>query len=73
MGRDDAGSRTRASIVRVPVEGWTPGTVAFGDELDVTFATTFDAPRILNDPVRCRFSAFSRTSRPVSRESVSEP
>ena len=30
--------------MRAPVEGWTPGTVAFGDELDATFATTFDAP-----------------------------
>jgi hypothetical protein len=30
--------------VRVPVDGWTPGTVAFGDETDATFATEFDAP-----------------------------
>src|SRR5439155_2449111 len=30
-------------------------------------------PRILNDPVRCRFSAFSRTRRSARRESVSEP
>ena len=30
------------------------------------------APRILNAPVRCRFSAFSWTGRPASRESVSE-
>ena len=30
------------------------------------------APRILNEPVRWRFSAFSCTSRPTSRESVSE-
>src|SRR3954451_22985049 len=30
------------------------------------------APRILNEPVRWRFSAFSFTSRPTSRESVSE-
>src|SRR5262245_14925906 len=31
------------------------------------------APRILNEPVRWRFSAFSCTSRPTSRDSVSEP
>src|SRR5581483_10881598 len=30
------------------------------------------APRILNDPVRCRFSALSCTSRPTSRDSVSD-
>ena len=30
------------------------------------------APRILNAPVRCRFSAFSWTVRPASRDSVSE-
>src|SRR3954453_12124356 len=31
------------------------------------------APRILNEPVRWRFSAFSQTSRPASRENVSDP
>src|SRR5262245_16305767 len=31
-----------------------------------------NAPRILNEPVRCRFSAFSDTSRPASRENVSD-
>src|SRR5947208_6250699 len=30
------------------------------------------APRILNEPVRCRFSAFKRTGRPASRDSVSD-
>src|SRR5918992_292645 len=30
------------------------------------------APRILNEPVRCRFSAFSNTGRPASRVNVSE-
>lgn len=44
MGRDDAKSRTRSKLVRVSVEGWTPGTVAFGDDVDATFATEFDAP-----------------------------
>src|SRR5579883_640277 len=31
------------------------------------------APRILNEPVRWRFSAFRTTSRPTSRESEAEP
>ncbi len=35
-------------------------------------AILLTAPRILNEPVRCRFSAFSRTSRPVRRAQVSE-
>jgi len=30
------------------------------------------APRILNDPVRWRFSAFSQTARPARRESDPE-
>jgi beta-mannosidase len=30
--------------VRIPVEGWTPGRVAFGDDIDATFATEFEAP-----------------------------
>src|SRR3954449_6448382 len=34
-------------------------------------AILLTAPRILNEPVRCRFSAFSETSRPMIRESVS--
>src|SRR5436305_8741506 len=33
----------------------------------------FTAPRTLNDPVRCRFSAFSQTLRPTRRDNVSEP
>jgi hypothetical protein len=36
-------------------------------------AILFTAPRILNEPVRWRFSAFSDTSRPTRRESVSLP
>src|SRR3954454_17475706 len=36
-------------------------------------AILLTAPRILNEPVRCRFSAFSHTRAPVRRESVSEP
>jgi hypothetical protein len=36
-------------------------------------AILLTAPRILNEPVRCRFSAFSETSRPMIRESVSVP
>lgn len=44
MGRDDGAPRTRARLARLPVAGWTPGTVAFGDDTDATFATEFDAP-----------------------------
>ncbi len=36
-------------------------------------AILLTAPRTLNAPVRCRFSALSETSRPTSRENVSEP
>src|SRR5262249_20367848 len=36
-------------------------------------ARMLTAPRILNEPVRCRFSAFSRTRRPVRTVSASEP
>jgi hypothetical protein len=36
-------------------------------------ASLLTAPRILNEPVRWRFSAFNCTGRPASRESVSEP
>ena len=39
----------------------------------VSVAILLTAPRILNEPVRCRFSAFSATSRPMSFESVSVP
>src|SRR4051812_43316332 len=35
-------------------------------------AMRLTAPRILNAPVRWRFSAFSSTSRPASRDSVSD-
>lgn len=30
--------------MRIAVEGWTPGPVAFGDDADATFATAFHAP-----------------------------
>ncbi len=30
--------------MRIPVEGWTPDRVAFGDDVDANFATSFDAP-----------------------------
>ena len=43
----------------------------FSDSESVAILLT--APRILNEPVRCRFSAFSATSRPMSFESVSVP
>ena len=47
----------------------TPAARSAGDSV----ASMLTAPRILNEPVRWRFSALSTTSRPVSRESVSEP
>ena len=34
-------------------------------------AILLTAPRILKEPVRCRFSAFSETSRPMIFDSVS--
>jgi beta-mannosidase len=30
--------------VRIPIDGWTPGRTAFGDDLDATLATKFEAP-----------------------------
>lgn len=30
--------------MRIRVDGWDPGTVAFGDETDATFSTTFETP-----------------------------
>jgi len=30
--------------MRIPVEGWTPGRTALGDDSDAVFATTFEAP-----------------------------
>src|SRR5262245_51164053 len=47
----------------------TPASRSAGERL----ATVLTAPRILNEPVRCRFSAFRTTSRPTWREIVSEP
>src|SRR3954468_2863256 len=38
----------------------------------VSVAIRLTAPRILNAPVRWRFSALSSTSRPASRDSVSD-
>ena len=46
----------------------TPAACSSG----VSGAILLTAPRILNAPVRWRFSAFSWTGRPVSRENVSE-
>src|SRR5262249_16611363 len=46
----------------------TPAARSSRDSVD----SLFTAPRTLKDPVRCRFSAFSRTSRPTRREKVSE-
>src|SRR5262249_13058419 len=38
----------------------------------VSTAILVTAPRTLNEPVRCRFSALRTTSRPASRENVSD-
>src|SRR5262249_18749092 len=46
----------------------TPAARSPADSVD----NLFTAPRTLKDPVRCRFSAFSRTSRPTRRENVSD-
>ena len=46
----------------------TPAARSSGPSVE----TRLTAPRILKDPVRCRFSAFSHTGRPESRLSVSE-
>src|SRR4051812_28532086 len=46
----------------------TPAASRSGSRLE---SLTY-APRILNEPVRCRFSAFKRTGRPASRDSVSD-
>ena len=45
----------------------TPALRSFSPSVEIVLY----APRILNEPVRWRFSAFSRTWRPVSRENVS--
>src|SRR5436190_16041967 len=46
----------------------TPAARCSGSRLE---SLTY-APRTLNEPVRCRFSALSRTDRPASRDSVSD-
>ena len=43
----------------------TPAARSSGDSV----ASVLTAPRILNEPVRWRFSALSTSSRPISRES----
>src|SRR5512133_4339744 len=46
----------------------TPAARSSGVSVD----SLLTAPRTLNEPVRCRFSAFSSTLRPTRRENVSE-
>ena len=46
----------------------TPAARSSGVKVD----NLLTAPRTLKEPVRWRFSAFSRTSRPQRRENVSE-
>ena len=45
----------------------TPAARSFSPSVEIVL----NAPRILNEPVRWRFSAFSTTGRPDSRENVS--
>ena len=55
---------------------WFPALAAMtpaARSAGVSVASMFTAPRTLNEPVRCRFSALSSVTRPVSRHSVSEP
>src|SRR5215210_473895 len=55
---------------------WLPAlaaTTPAARSAGLSSAIRLTAPRTLNEPVRCRFSAFSQTSRPASRDSVSEP
>ena len=52
---------------------WFPALAATTPRLrsaGVNAATRFVAPRSLNEPVRCRFSAFSRTRKPHHCEKV---
>src|SRR6266540_3702451 len=55
---------------------WLPAlaaTTPAARSSSASVAILLTAPRTLNAPVRCRFSAFSQTSRPASRENVSDP
>src|SRR5713226_1162711 len=54
---------------------WLPAVAATtpaARSASVSVAILLTAPRILNEPVRCRFSAFSNTLRPVIRVNVSD-
>src|SRR4051794_4527597 len=55
---------------------WLPSVAATAPSprsTAVSEASVLNAPRTSNQPVRWRSSAFSRTSQPVSRDSVAEP
>ena len=41
---DNGGPRARDRLMRIPVEGWTPGRTALGDDVDAVFKTSFEAP-----------------------------
>ena len=54
---------------------WLPAlavTTPAARSVSVSDAIVLTAPRILNDPVRCRFSALRYTGSPQSRASVSD-
>ena len=75
--RDEDRRRT-AGLARRPGDRLAVVAGARGDDpraplvVGPRVAIVLYAPRILNEPVRCRFSAFSQTSRPARRENVSE-
>ena len=63
---------SRAARDRLAVVARARGRDAGRLSCSVSVAIVFTAPRILNAPVRCRFSAFSCAVRGLRRESVSE-
>ena len=71
--------RGDAELARRPRDGLPVVAGARGDHAGRPLArrrgrvSLLTAPRILNEPVRCRFSAFSQTRRRRGRESVSDP
>jgi len=61
-----------ASAIACP---WFPAlavTTPAARSSSVIVASLLTAPRILNEPVLCRFSALRKTWRPLRRPSVSE-
>src|SRR3954465_6741775 len=72
MNTSQGTPRTRAACDSA--QAWLPALPAVTPRAQPSpsVASLFSAPRILKEPVRWRFSAFSATARPVCSESVSE-